>query len=232
MWRVLGSRSKQSGLEYRVRHVDGSWRWHSTNASPHFDDNGSLLGMVGIAHDIGERKRIEEQNYRLAHYDVLTGLPNRRLFFEHLQQAIRDAARNNRLVGVMFLDLDRFKPINDQYGHAVGDRVLQLVSKRLRGCLRDVDTIGRIGGDEFLILLTDIGSADDARVVAAKLLHAAHEPVEVDDLILQISYSIGIAVYPIHSRDVTALMRCADGALYAAKRAGRNQAVLADSVED
>lgn len=229
---VLGSRSKQCGLEYRVRHLDGSWRWHSTNASPRFDANGSLLGMIGIAHDIGERKRIGEQTYQLAYYDVLTGLPNRRLFFERLQQAIHEAERNNSLVGVMFLDLDRFKPINDHYGHAVGDQVLQFVAKRLRGCLRDADTIGRIGGDEFLVLLTDIGNAHGARVVADKLLHAARAPLKVDELELQVSCSIGIAIYPTHSRDVTVLMRRADDALYAAKRAGRNYVFLSDSMDD
>ena len=229
--RVLRSRSKQRGLEYRVRHHEGGWRWHSTNASPSLDGNGSLVGMIGVAHDISERKRIEEQTYHLAHYDALTDLPNRRLFFEHLRQAIRGAERKGSQLAVMFLDLDRFKPVNDHYGHAIGDRVLQLVAKRLRGCLRDADTIGRIGGDEFLILLTDVGSAHDACVVADKLVHAAQTPLQVAELELQVSCSIGLALYPVHSRDITALMRHADEALYAAKRAGGGQICLSDHAD-
>ncbi len=229
--RLLSSRSKQRGLEYRVHDHQGGWRWQSTNASPLFDANGSLVGMIGIAHDISERKRIEEQTYRLAHYDALTDLPNRRLFFEHLHQAIREAERKHSQVAVMFLDLDRFKPINDHHGHAVGDRVLQLIAQRLRACLRDADTIGRIGGDEFLILLTDVGSAHDACVVANKLVHAAQTPLEVAELALQVSCSIGIALYPMHSRDITVLMRYADEALYAAKRAGRNQICLSNRAD-
>lgn len=226
--RLLSSESKQRGLEYRVRDYKGGWKWHSTNASPFFDNTGALVGMIGIAHDINERKQMEEQAYHLAHYDTLTELPNRRLFFEHLHQAIREAERESRQLAVMFIDLDRFKPINDRYGHAIGDRVLQAIAKGLRGCLRDADTIGRIGGDEFLILLNDIAYAEDALLVAEKLLQAAQMPLEIGDLSLQVSCSIGIALYPMNGRDSITLMRNADEALYAAKREGRNQICLAD----
>jgi len=229
--RLLSSRTKQSGLEYRVRHGDGGWRWHVTNASPLLDVNGALSGMIGIGHDISERKLVEDQTFRLAHFDALTDLPNRGLFFEHLQQAMREAERKHAQLAVMFLDLDRFKPINDTHGHAVGDRVLQVLAERLRTCLREADTIGRIGGDEFLILLPEVSSASDACLVAEKLVTRVQEPLDIAGLPLplSISCSIGIALYPQHGRDGTQLVRHADEAMYEAKRAGRDQVRLYDS---
>ncbi|WP_322827382.1 diguanylate cyclase domain-containing protein [Lamprobacter modestohalophilus] len=224
--RLLSTRTKQSGLEYRVRHGDGGWRWHVTNASPLLDANGALSGMIGIGHDVSERKLVEDQTHRLAHYDALTELPNRGLFFERLQQAMREAERKDGQLAVMFLDLDRFKPINDSHGHAVGDRVLQTLAERLRACLRDADTIGRIGGDEFLILLPEVGSARDACVVAEKLVRRVQTPLNIAGLHLEISCSIGVALYPAHGHDGTMLIRHADEAMYEAKRAGRDQVRL------
>ncbi len=226
--RLLSTRSKQSGLEYRVRHGDGGWRWHVTNASPLLDANGALSGMIGIGHDISQRKLAEDQTFRLAHYDALTNLPNRGLFFERLEQAMREAERKDGQLAVMFLDLDRFKPINDNHGHAVGDRVLQALAERLRACLRDADTIGRIGGDEFLLLLPEVGNARDASVVAEKLVRRVQTPLNIEGLHLEISCSIGIALYPVHGRDGTVLVRHADEAMYEAKRAGRDQVRLFD----
>lgn len=226
--RVLGTRQKQKGLEYRVRHADGDWRWHVTNASPLLDVDGNLTGMLGIAHDISERKVNEAHISHLAHYDALTDLPNRTLFFDRLQQALRDAERNQFQVALMFIDLDHFKPINDTHGHAVGDRVLQTAAKRLLTAVRESDSIGRVGGDEFLVLLPRVADPGCALKVAEKIVGTLREPIRVDDLQLQISCSLGIALYPQHGKDTTTLARHADEAMYQAKQSGRDQVRLAD----
>lgn len=227
--RLLGTREKQSGLEYRVRHQDGDWRWHVTNASPLFDASGALVGMLGIAHDISERKASEARISHLAHYDALTDLPNRALLFDRLQQALRDAERNHHECALMFVDLDRFKPINDTHGHAVGDLVLKSAAQRLLAAVRVSDSIGRIGGDEFLVLLPRLADAESARIVAEKIVRALCEPIAVGELRLQLSCSIGIALYPRDGHDTTTLARHADQAMYRAKRGGRDRIRFAES---
>lgn len=176
--------------------------------------------------DITERKKAEAQIYKLAHYDVLTGLPNRALFNDRLKQALSSAKRAKRHIGVMFLDLDRFKPINDTFGHDVGDLVLKEVAKRLHQCMRESDTISRIGGDEFIALLPSIETAQDAMLVADKILLAIDQPFELADHSLELSVSIGIAVYPEHGSDTKTLSKNADIAMYHAKGSGRHNAKL------
>jgi len=192
-------------------------------ASPLRDPEGDIVGIIQNAHDITALKEAEEQIRQLAYYDTLTGLPNRRLLFDRLNHALTQARRFGRSMAVMFLDLDRFKRINDTLGHSVGDELLKQVAQRLTGCVRAGDTIARPGGDEFVIVLTEIGHSQDAARVAEKIIEALSSPVRIDAHPIYITTSIGIALYPENSSDdVEELMIKADMAMYEAKEAGRN----------
>lgn len=216
------TRSKKSGVEYRVRHATGDWRWHTSNASPLFNASGELVGTLGIARDINERRETEERIRHMAHFDALTDLPNRTLFEDRLQQALQLARRAHNKLALMYIDLDRFKPINDTHGHATGDLVLQEVARRMSAMVRSSDTIARIGGDEFVALLPFIEDADAALRVAEKMRAEVEQPITVGELVLGLSCSIGIALYPEHGTSLIELSRHADIAMYEAKKAGRN----------
>ncbi|QDX80310.1 hypothetical protein B9N43_02935 [Denitratisoma sp. DHT3] len=184
-------------------------------------DGKSLISLS--ARDISERTRAEEEIRRLAFYDTLTGLPNRRLLLEQLGKALAQAKRYSRSMAVMFLDLDRFKNINDTLGHDVGDELLKVVGSRLTQSIRAGDTVARQGGDEFVIILTEISHPHDAEVVARKIIDALAKPVMLLGHERHTSTSIGIAVFPVSgSDDMTELMKKADIAMYEAKQAGRN----------
>lgn len=178
---------------------------------------------LGIIRDISERKKAEEQIRQLAFYDALTNLPNRRLLMDRLNQSLVLAKRHQRAVAVMFLDLDRFKLINDTLGHDVGDDLLKEVATRLNACVRSEDTVSRQGGDEFVIILAEVTQAPDAALVAEKIIGALGQPISVKDHELLITTSIGIAIFPVNGTDdAQELMKKADTAMYAAKEAGRN----------
>jgi diguanylate cyclase (GGDEF)-like protein len=170
-----------------------------------------------------------QQALHLALYDVLTGLPNRKLITERLGQALAKARREKAHVGLLFIDLDNFKPVNDDYGHAMGDLLLKDVARRLQGCMRETDTAARLGGDEFVVLLPSIEGRDGAMVVAAKVLHALSRPFEIAGNRFVISASIGIALYPEHGSDEKLLLRHADAAMYEAKKQGRNRMSFFDA---
>ncbi len=155
-------------------------------------------------------------------YDALTHLPNRALFNDRLKQAIAAAHRNKARLALMFIDLDKFKPVNDTYGHGVGDLLLKDVALRIQDCLRDSDTAARIGGDEFVILLPAIETQRDASKVGEKILHALNQPFALAGHTLNISASIGVAVYPEHGSEEKLLVKSADIAMYHAKKNGRN----------
>jgi diguanylate cyclase (GGDEF)-like protein len=182
--------------------------------------------LVLIYSDVTKEKQIEEKLHQLAHFDALTALPNRTLFNDRLQQSLATAKRDKTFLALMFLDLDKFKPVNDNYGHDVGDLLLKEVAKRLRDCVRESDTVSRIGGDEFVILFPVIEATQDAIVVAEKILYALNQPFELADHRISISGSIGIAVYPEHGSDEKLLSKNADIAMYYAKNAGRNNAMI------
>jgi diguanylate cyclase (GGDEF)-like protein len=184
--------------------------------------DGYYAGM-GTGHDLmrGITARKQETLYRLAHHDVLTGLPNRLLFFDRLQQALSQAGRHDTLLGVMLLDLDRFKAINDSFGHTAGDALLQAVGRRIGECIRDGDTVARLGGDEFTILLQDIRQAQHAALVAQKIIEALQLPFLLNGYEVVVNTSIGIALYP-HCRDAETLLIHADTAMYKAKEEGGN----------
>ena len=189
---------------------------------PLMHEDGSIHALCGISTDISERKDIEEHMQHMAQYDALTHLPNRALFNDRLQQAIAAAQRNKARLALMFIDLDKFKPVNDTYGHGVGDLLLKDVALRIQDCLRESDTAARIGGDEFVILLPAIETQQDAGKVGEKILHALNQPFALAGHTLQISASIGVAVYPEHGKDEKLLVKSADIAMYHAKKNGRN----------
>lgn len=166
----------------------------------------------------------------LSSYDQLTQLPNRTLFADRFQQALANAKRNHLRFAVMFVDLDKFKPVNDRYGHAVGDLLLQGVAARLKACLRESDTAARIGGDEFVVLLFTVQQERDAMQVAEKILHSLNEPYQIAGHHLTVSASIGVAIYPIHGASLDELTRNADTAMYAVKESGRCSIRMCDGM--
>lgn len=199
------------------------------------DDHGQLTHYVAVFSDISERKAVEERMQHLAHYDVLTDLPNRTLFSESLRQEIARAKReqqdkrdkvNKKRMALMFLDLDKFKPINDTLGHAIGDLLLKEVATRLLSCARESDIVSRLGGDEFVVLLPSVETEQDAMRVADKILHSLDQPFELAGHILRISASIGLVLYPEHGIDELTLTKNADIAMYYAKASGRNNVKL------
>ncbi len=192
------------------------------SASPIHDRNGGVIGAVMVAHDVTAARELSSKLARLALHDVLTDLPNRSLFSERLTQAIDNARTDGTLAALLYVDLDRFKFINDSLGHAVGDRLLQSVARRLLGCVRNSDTVSRQGGDEFVVVLAGIMRIKDAVACADKILLALDEPFLVGDHELRISASIGVAIFPDDAADADSLLRCADLAMYQAKYDGRN----------
>jgi len=184
----------------------------------------TLIGDVisGMIIDITDRKRMEETIKHQAFHDILTGLPNRLLFLDHLVLALKQASRDHHMVAVMYLDLDNFKEINDSLGHASGDELLTAVAQRLKTCLRDSDTIARLGGDEYCILLSKTDSEDDITVIAKKTILAFRQPFVIDDHTIHTSTSIGISLYPSDGNDPEALIKNADMAMYNAKKRGKN----------
>jgi len=177
---------------------------------------------IGIVRDVTERKRAEETIKHLAYHDTLTGLPNRRLFNDRLNLAMAHAERNQQKLAVILFDLDHFKEVNDTLGHSVGDQLLQVVGERLTSLLRKGDTVARMGGDEFMLLLPEIAQVEDAAEVAQKILEAIREPYVFDGHELHITTSIGIALYPDDGEDGDTLMKNADIAMYRAKDQGRD----------
>ncbi|MCE5232626.1 MAG: EAL domain-containing protein [Xanthomonadaceae bacterium] len=187
------------------------------------DAGGARTHYVGVLSDITDRKRVEQELRYLANYDTLTGLPNRTLLGERLGHAIIRARRSGRKVAVLFLDLDRFKHVNDSMGHAAGDRMLKAAGARLRACVREHDTVARLGGDEFTVVLEDIRDTLDAETMARKLLEAFSAALELEtSQEVVISPSIGISLYPDHGQVPTDLLKYADTAMYQAKDRGRN----------
>ena len=176
--------------------------------------------MFSVLADITEHKLSEERIKHVAHHDSLTGLPNRLLFNDRLEQAIRHAERDSREFALLYLDLDRFKPVNDTLGHAAGDELLKSVAARIRRQVRESDTVARIGGDEFTVILADIGSREDAQSVAGKIVGALAAPFKLDRRTrrIEIGASIGIAVFPKDARDADGLVKVADSAMYQAKQ--------------
>ncbi|HVE73247.1 MAG TPA: EAL domain-containing protein [Thermoanaerobaculia bacterium] len=198
-------------------------RWVSAVVRPYVDDEtGEVSGVIALARDITERKMAERQIEYQAYHDALTGLANRRLFQEHLSLALALAQRREKTVAVLFLDLDHFKVINDSLGHSVGDALLQHVAARLRNAVRDGDTVARVGGDEFTIVLQELSAPQEAAIVAQKVLRTIAAPMEISGHRLYVTASIGITISPNDGEDAETLLKNADAAMYRAKGEGRN----------
>ncbi|HEV7764231.1 MAG TPA: EAL domain-containing protein [Thermoanaerobaculia bacterium] len=210
-------------FSYRARRKDGTLIWfETTSRAIARSDEGGIDEIVSVSRDISERRRAEEQIEYQAYHDALTGLPNRLLFRDRLTIALAHAKRQKSPLAVMFLDLDRFKLVNDTLGHSLGDELLRSVAVRLHSVLREGDTIARMGGDEFTVLLADLRSPNDAAKTAQKLLDTVAQPLRVDGHELYITTSIGIALYPDDGDTAEALLKNADTAMYRAKDSGRS----------
>jgi diguanylate cyclase (GGDEF)-like protein/PAS domain S-box-containing protein len=225
--RVLAAANAKRALgdydeEYRIVRVDGSVRHIRDRAFPIRDRAGRVYRIAGIAQDITARKEQEAQIRHLAYHDALTGLPNRALVMNRLEQAIAHAQRHRQSLAVLFLDLDRFKTINDTLGHPAGDKLLKQVAERLTAVLREEDTVGRVGGDEFLMVVPGLESPEDAAHVANKALASMAKAFAVSGQELHASGSIGISFFPRDSTNAETLVKYADTALYLAKEQGRN----------
>ena len=203
-------------------HFPGGGRWLYFTAAPLHGADGRVIGAVETLQDISEQKRYEARLESQARQDLLTGLANRRVLEERLKLALAQAARDERMVAVAFLDLDRFKPINDEMGHAAGDALLCELAKRLTAAVRDVDTVARVGGDEFVVVLSAPESVAAVEGVIRRIISAVSRPVEVAGREVQVGCSVGIALYPAHGSDQASLLRDADTAMYVAKASGRN----------
>jgi len=190
------------------------------------------MAHVTALREITERKNAEQAMRHQAYFDGLTGLPNRQLFFDRLSVAIEQASRENRLLAVLFLDLDRFKNVNDSLGHNVGDLLLFDAADRLGDCLRKSDTVSRLGGDEFTVLLSEIASPEDAALVAEKIIQSINQPYLLQEQSINIGVSVGIAIYPEHGHNADDLIKNADTAMYQAKDNGRNTYVVYNSGSD
>ncbi|BBI99230.1 hypothetical protein FGKAn22_09230 [Ferrigenium kumadai] len=220
----LAWRHAMKGMPYDVEHriwADGKLKWVRERGEMTFDAHRRAVSGTGTVQDITEWKTAQEDIQRLAYYDVLTGLPNRTLLYDRLNQAVAAAHRDNDQFALMFLDLDRFKYINDTLGHQAGDEMLKVIATRLVGAVREGDTVSRLGGDEFVILLRETG-AEGALYVAEKLLASVAQSFEVSGTVVSTEASVGISLYPHDGADVETLIKHADVAMYHAKAAGRN----------
>ena len=212
--------------EYRIRHRDGGWRWMLCRGLAERDTSGVALRIGGSQADITRQRTAELRLRHEALHDALTGLPNRVLFEDRLQQSLHRAARNaERRVAVLFIDLDRFKNVNDSFGHAAGDRLLQEIGRRLQRAVRTADSVARIGGDEFTVLLDAVRDQSEALEVVERIQEAVHVPVHVGGADLHVSASIGLVLSRQEDRHPQDLLRDADTAMYRAKGGGRDRAV-------
>jgi diguanylate cyclase (GGDEF)-like protein/PAS domain S-box-containing protein len=204
------------------RRKDGSLYYEEKTITPLKDEKGVITNFVATGKDVTERMEAQERLDRLAHYDALTGLPNRSLFRDRLQHALNRAQRSGRQVAVLVLDLDNFKTINDSLGHDAGDRLLQAVAGGIRVCLRAEDTAARLGGDEFVIVLEDVERVEEVSAVAHKLVDILTQPIQLGEQEVFVTASLGIALYPDDAPDLDDLLKYADTAMYRAKEQGRN----------
>ena len=219
--------------EYRQRTKARGWLWFNTTAEiTEWDSSQRALRIIGIHTDITERKQAEKKLKHMAHYDLLTNLPNRVLLADRLSQAMLQCQSSKQSLAVAYLDLDGFKVINDTHGHDVGDGLLTLVSQRMKEALRDGDTLARIGGDEFVASIVDLEKVEDSKPILERLLKAAAEPVTLGGIELQVSASVGVTFYPQDGVNADQLTRHADQAMYVAKQAGKNRYHLFNTALD
>jgi diguanylate cyclase (GGDEF)-like protein/PAS domain S-box-containing protein len=221
MWQTVTSGQVWKG-EIEDQKKDGSTYIVDEVITPLFDSEGTITNFIAIQHDITQRKRETEREHHLAYHDILTGLPNRGLFVEVQTKAISHARRTHHVLATLFLDLDGFKPVNDTYGHRMGDQLLIAVGERLRAAVRQEDTIARFGGDEFAILIPSLNEASVVAALAQKLIDAISRPFVLRAQKINVKASIGISLYPSDGDDAETLLVNADKAMYRAKFRGGN----------
>lgn len=210
--------------EFRIRHRDGHWVWiRSRGRVVERDAAGRAVRLVGTDSDVSKDKAAEEQLRQRAEFDALTGLPNRALFDDRLAGATERARRNGKSLVLLFVDVDHFKAVNDSHGHEAGDQLLKIAAERLLASVRSVDTVARLAGDEFTVILEGLGDPADAEAVATKLLEAMRVPMQLGGTLLRVSVSVGLAFLEAGENDPATLLRRADAALYEAKRRGRDR---------
>jgi diguanylate cyclase (GGDEF)-like protein/PAS domain S-box-containing protein len=208
--------------EFRLRKGTGEWLWvRARGRIVDRDANGRALRLAGTYADINARRAVEERLRRQAEFDTLTDLPNRALFRERLQQALRRVKRGSTMA-LLFLDIDHFKTVNDTLGHEAGDQLLKVFATRMRDCVKQSDTVARLSGDEFTVILEGLGGADDAKALAGKLVETLGAPVALAGMLVEVTVSIGIALSRDDQTDDAQILGRADAALYEAKRRGRN----------
>lgn len=217
----LSRRIENFQVQMRMMCGNGQYRWMLYRGVAVWDENGLPVRMIGVQTDINEQKEMELRLQDMAHHDTLTGLPNRVLLYDRAQQLLAQARRKKSLIAFLFIDLDKFKPVNDNYGHDVGDLLLRTVAKRLLGAMRMIDTVARIGGDEFVIMLPDIKSPKHVNPIAIRVLELLHRPFAIKQHRVEISGSVGISFYPRDGESVEELIKFADEAMYRAKQGGR-----------
>jgi diguanylate cyclase (GGDEF)-like protein/PAS domain S-box-containing protein len=231
MWQALLNEGYWSG-EVWNRRKNGEVYAVMATISAVRDVHGDTTHYVSLANDITPIKHHQEQLERIAHFDLLTNLPNRTLLADRLSQAMLQCGRHEQSLAVVFLDLDGFKTVNDTHGHSVGDELLIVLSLRMKEALRENDTLSRIGGDEFVAVLADLDKVEDCEPVLERLLLAASEPIVINNVVLNVSASIGVTLYPQDNVDTDQLIRHADQAMYVAKQSGKNRYHLFDTVQD
>ncbi|MCG8510075.1 MAG: EAL domain-containing protein, partial [Rhodospirillales bacterium] len=222
LWQTI-ARGKEWRGEFHNKKKNGELYWEYASVSPITGASGDITHFLAVKEDITVRKNYEEQLLRQANYDDVTKLPNRVLALDRISQALARAHRDRTQVGLLFIDLDRFKDVNDTMGHAAGDRLLREAGERLVECVREGDTVARFGGDEFILILPDLAAPQNAEIVAEKILNDMARPFEIDGQEVFATASIGITIYPLDANDPHALMRNADAAMYRAKEMGRNR---------
>ena len=231
MWKSIEARKLWRG-EIWNRRKDGEVYAEILSVSAVCNDDGALEHYIGIFSDINRLKIHEQELVSFAHYDPLTGMPNRRLFFDRLKQALARAKRSGKPLAVGYIDLDSFKPINDRFGHMAGDQVLIEITGRVQNLLRAEDTIARIGGDEFVLLLADLNEIDGYTAILDRVLTAISSPIQIEGILVSISASIGVAVAPPAEYEAEILVKRADQAMYEAKLAGKNRyQVFAENID-
>lgn len=221
LWSTL-KRGEEWRGEFHNRRKDGTLFWESAAISPVFDDRDRITHFVAVKENVTEKKEMLDRLEQMAQFDMLTTLPNRRMLLDRLAQSVAISRRSGTRFALLFIDLDDFKRINDTYGHEAGDRVLKTVAARLSGCVRISDMIGRMGGDEFTVLLGTITRYEDAGQVAEKIISALTRPITLPDgTVEQVGCSIGISVFPDNAEDGNRLLATADYAMYEVKRVGK-----------
>jgi len=231
MWQQINDSGHWQG-EVWNRRKDGELYAELQSISTLLNDNGEVINYIGVFIDITHSKQQQEKLSKMAHYDILTGLPNRALFTDRFHQAIAHSKRSEHQLAICFLDLDNFKPVNDNYGHEAGDQLLIEVAQRITDSIREEDTVSRQGGDEFALLLNDIESYGQCENTLERILHALAQPYLIDNTPHKITASIGVTLYPNDNEDIDTLIRHADNAMYQAKQSGKHRYHFFDSSHD